>query len=125
MERKQDNHFIEKSSLLVPKQYELRQKFIIPDTSEEEQVKYEPSIRSHRYEAVTTWIAEKLLETLKWEEHEKIELNGFDEAWIVQEDEFIALIARIDDTVVEIRYNGSQPSSVLKKHLEAYLKDGK
>lgn len=123
IERKRDNHFAEESSILVPKQSILRQRFMIPDeTWNNTREKYQPEINSKKYEALTTGIAEKLIDILL-EEHYKQEqfienkMTGFDEYWKMADHSMVTIFARAGKRVYDINYYGNESIEELNKHL--------
>lgn len=123
IERKRDNHFAEESSILVPKQSILRQRFMIPDeTWNNTREKYQPEINSKKYEALTTGIAEKLIDILL-EEHYKQEqfienkMTGFDEYWTMADHSMVTIFARAGKRVYDINYYGNESIEELNKHL--------
>lgn len=123
IERKRENHFLEQSSIFVPKQIKLEQRFTIPaKTKENDAVPYTASISSYRYDALTESIAKKLVDALKdergLEDYEEIHLTGYDEAWLEEQNNYISIIARTENTVTDIGYTGDESSRVLIDLLE-------
>lgn len=127
IEREMQNYFLEKASILVPKQYILHQQFIIPEMDwEHDTGNYQPTIRSSKYVALSEGIAKKLVEALreeetnwsalriegtKWSNTESLaetKINGFDEVWLIESDTDIKIIARSDKSIYDLYYNGNQ-----------------
>lgn len=124
--RKRENHFFEGESIFFPKQYRLRQQFIVPeDISSEQTSNYEPSIDSNKYEARTVGLAESLTECLLEEAHwqnpeypEQARIRGFDEVWVFESSKYVKIIARNGKYVYDIYYYGNQSSRVFHEWLE-------
>ncbi|GGN65715.1 hypothetical protein [Oceanobacillus indicireducens] len=57
------------------------------------------------------------------EDYEEIHLTGYDEAWIEEQNNYISVIARTENTVTDIGYTGSEPSRVLIDLLEEQEKE--
>lgn len=121
--RKRDNHFAEESSILVPKQSILHQRFIIPEeTWNNSREKYQPGIDSKKYEALTAGIAEKLIDILleedyKQEQFIENEMTGFDEYWTMVDHSMVTIFARAGKRVYDINYYGNESLEEINKHL--------
>ncbi|WP_342430888.1 DUF2812 domain-containing protein [Neobacillus sp. FSL H8-0543] len=116
------DHYTVKSSILVPKQYELLQQVEVP--GEDKGPTFSPTILSYGYEVRNEWLAKRFLHDLKNkssddnENYRLEESSEFDELWISKEDFRTAFIARIDNIVYHVEFFGMEPKDeVLKKSL--------
>lgn len=121
LNNRKNNFFTEDSSLLIPKQVRLRQRFAIPGKEPQgKAVQYEASIHSKKYEALSVGLAEKLIELLVDETNDsqlmKKYETDFDELWVLEENG-CTIIARDGKNVFEIHYIGNQPSKVVQNNL--------
>lgn len=120
------NYYREETSLLVPEQSYLVQKFIIPDVEPlDYSAHYEPSLLSMKYVGITENAAKVLTEALVEEEVEytwsdqqtKVNNQEFDELWVYESTYQVTVIARVGKDVYLIYYNGNQSSEEVLRSL--------
>lgn len=127
IERKRENHYLEHSSILVPKQFILHQQFIIPEKSWNNYGdKYNPTIHSKKYETLTISIAKKLVDILleeyyTTESFSELDITGYDEAWIMVNSPSNTIIAREGKNVYDIYYYGNESIKKLDESLISHM----
>lgn len=112
-----NNYFKQSSSLLVPEQYELRQRIEIPTkTWSDSTDTYSPSIWSNVYVLRNDWLASRLVakiiekDVIFSGEFERKNDQRFDELWINNPNKSnYFIIARKNNTIHYITYFGEQP----------------
>ncbi len=107
------DYFKEDSSILVPRQYQLRQRAEI-DTNPS----YNPSLWTKRYEVRFESIAKLLVSLLMQEErhlgtYERKDHPTIDELWTIEEDNLTSFIARVGKDVFVVEYWGIEPIDTL------------
>ncbi|GEL76247.1 DUF2812 domain-containing protein [Tenuibacillus multivorans] len=113
-DRNPSNHYKVDSSLLIPKQYELKQSVKVPGVMwEDNSGTYSPTIWSHRYNVRTEWLAKQFIVTLKEEKkplsgnYKLTKSNKWDELWVYEEDDsHFSFISRINNVVYYVEYFG-------------------
>lgn len=116
-EEARSNYYFEKSSWLVPEQYELKQVIRVPEEIlKENSDAYNLAIYSYRYNVRTEWIAKAFLKDLKEkqtsydEKFEEIKDNDFDELWVSKrEGTKSSFISRKDDQIYYVVHFGMEP----------------
>lgn len=113
------DYYVEKSSFLVPRQYELRQSAKVVVIGEPS---YKATIWSKRYEVRTKGLAKHFFHSLVEQNskfhspYELINDSQFDELWIRDTDGFSSFIARIGHEVFVVDYIGVESVEVILRH---------
>lgn len=128
-----DNYIVNSSSLLVPKQFELREGFEIPGvTWGDGSGTYSPSIDSYKYTALTPWVARQLynviLDEEKQDEHTAFTYDAsralsdvFDEIWTFEDkrdQSDIIIIGLKENDVYHVHLFSMEPAERIIELLE-------
>lgn len=111
------DYYVEKSSFLVPRQYELRQAAKVVGGPS-----HKPTIWSKRYEVRTNWLARYFFHSLVEQNgkyhgpYEVIEDPQFDELWIRDFEGFSSFIGLIGHEVFVVEFIGEEPVEVILSH---------
>ncbi|MDG5788629.1 DUF2812 domain-containing protein [Evansella sp. AB-P1] len=115
-DKNRTNYYLENSSILVPKQYELQQNVKVAGVHWEDGVEaYTPNLRSYGYVIRKDWLAKNFMNNLLKEKEDiyyvtfKEEMESpFDELWISKGSHSTqqAFVARLKNTVYYVEYFG-------------------
>lgn len=117
------NHYKTGRSILVPRQWHLKEDVSVPGREWPSGLEYSPSLEVHGYQARSEWVARQLSQALvkiDWSKShpERSQLNPeyssyFDALWVKRDNHYTSFVARKGVYVFQLSYRGLEPSEEL------------